>query len=531
MKMKNILVQGMIAFALIFFTACSQQSGTTRVLIDVGDVPAINKGTGVGTTSADVATFQLWVIDNEAVINAEQMDEEMSFEEFIRQYTIIYRSFGVNESIEVEVSTGKTVNFMLMALDADGNMMYIGIAENILITGSQVTVPIVMENLSSGGGMMPTLFVNDGASGTGYASDDPLGSIQSAIDSATYGDVIAVAGGTYSESITLKDGVVLMGGFSEDFSTQDDVFITFGAGANMSVINGVSGTGNTLADPTRAVYIPAGVGSGALFEGFKVIGTGSNSVNTALFCQNATPVISHNTINAPGTGSTYGIVIKDSDGIIVTGNKITNGASATNYGIYSDNSSSFIEANIVDIGDSQTTYGIYSTGPFYTPSIINNVITGTGAANAYGIFNNNIPNLSIMHNTINIGGGVAYGVYGDTDSTGMIIINNIITGAGYGIYVKTNNEIPSMVYNNDIFDVDNAPFRNNNGGGNLTLSQINSESWGDSNIDDTLTINVDGSLSSPPVSVIDGGFAYGVSTDINENPRDPSTPTIGAYEY
>jgi hypothetical protein len=39
----------------------------------------------------------------------------------------------------------------------------------------------------------------------------PLQSIQAAIDAATYGDTVEVAPGTYSESITLKDGVALIG--------------------------------------------------------------------------------------------------------------------------------------------------------------------------------------------------------------------------------------------------------------------------------------------------------------------------------
>lgn len=57
------------------------------------------------------------------------------------------------------------------------------------------------------------IYVRQGGTGEGSSWDDATGSIQAAIDKAT--KEVWVAGGTYNEHITLKEGVNLLGGFAK----------------------------------------------------------------------------------------------------------------------------------------------------------------------------------------------------------------------------------------------------------------------------------------------------------------------------
>jgi hypothetical protein len=66
-----------------------------------------------------------------------------------------------------------------------------------------------------------TWYVTPGGSGSGTSWADSIGVVQAAIDSATAGDEIWVASGTYNESIKMRTGVALYGGFNGTETLQE----------------------------------------------------------------------------------------------------------------------------------------------------------------------------------------------------------------------------------------------------------------------------------------------------------------------
>ncbi len=70
--------------------------------------------------------------------------------------------------------------------------------------------------LASGEASAGIIYVANGTGGFATTWPGAYTTIQSAIDTATAGDQIWVARGTYQENISLTDGVALYGGFKGD---------------------------------------------------------------------------------------------------------------------------------------------------------------------------------------------------------------------------------------------------------------------------------------------------------------------------
>jgi parallel beta-helix repeat protein len=128
-----------------------------------------------------------------------------------------------------------------------------------------------------------------------------------------------VAAGTYYENITLRGGVVLLGGWSADFALRDpDGFET--------TIDG-SQAGNVV------TALGASIGGSTVIDGF-VITNGYSSYGGGIYCDTgASPTISHNRVEANvSTSQGGGIFLVESHASVVENRIIGNITSPGYYG-------------------------------------------------------------------------------------------------------------------------------------------------------------------------------------------------------
>jgi parallel beta-helix repeat protein len=184
--------------------------------------------------------------------------------------------------------------------------------------------------------------------------------IQAAITAANPGDTIYVAAGTYTENITLANGVDVLG-----------------AGAYVTIING-GGSGHVVNSDA--------VNSTTTIDGFTITGGGTN-YGGGVYNDGASPVVSN---------------------CIITGNTAANFGG----GIYNLNGSSPLVVNCIIAGNTATLFhggGIY-TDASSTPTIINCTIAGNSASQGGGIYAENptptITNNIIANNTATSGRGI-----------------------------------------------------------------------------------------------------------------------------
>lgn len=194
--------------------------------------------------------------------------------------------------------------------------------------------------------------------GTG-AQTDPFHGIQLGINAASAGDIVMVAAGGYTERISMKSGVEILG-----------------AGASVTIIDG-GGSGS--------VVTANGVDSTAKLDGFTITnGSGRtvgyyNTYGGGIYLRYSSPTISNCTISGNGADYGGGIYLESSDAII-SHNRITNNnASEYGGGINSYGGNPVISDNIIADNDaSGRGGGIYCN--YGSSDIINNLITGNGAS-------------------------------------------------------------------------------------------------------------------------------------------------------
>ncbi len=190
-------------------------------------------------------------------------------------------------------------------------------------------------------GLAISLIVGTSSAGEAVAADIRVPSeypaIQMAVDTARRGDRVLVAAGIYYENVTMKEGVVLEGGWSKDFSRRD-------LAASITAIDGGKKGGWVVSGANDAVL-----------DGFTIINgrprdAGDSPVGSGVHCQSTSPLIINN-------------VIKE--------NKPA--------GIYCNNSSAVIKDNIVSFNEDA---GIYvEKGSVVTikgNTIKNNKMAGIG---------------------------------------------------------------------------------------------------------------------------------------------------------
>ncbi len=246
----------------------------------------------------------------------------------------------------------------------------------------------------------------------------PKLTIQDAINNAESLDKIHVAQGTYNinSSINMKNGVSLIGGYSNSFSSKNpELYAT--------IINDVRNSGDIFAIDCQNIT------SSITIEGLNInIGNGDES-----FGINATNssnmIISNNIINGSDANLVCrGINLNNSLNTIIINNTIYCGGNSVNF------------YGINDISSNST--------------IVNNLICGGSGSSNIGIRCQNSDAI-ITNNTINGGSGSnSYCLYIITGSNPTIRNNIIFTTSpsGVGIFEAGNGNNPGSVRTNCIFD-------------------------------------------------------------------------------
>lgn len=179
--------------------------------------------------------------------------------------------------------------------------------------------------------------------GERYLNVAPGWSIQLAIDNAALGDTVVVAAGTYTENITLRSDVTVVG-----------------AGSGQTILQG-TGSGDV---------VTANSVTNAEFSGFTVQDSGTGTLDAGIRVIASSMVIQANEI----TGNTMGIRTSDSNSIIC-GNRIHHNGNAGNgrvdYGIYCGGNDLITNNLIVQNNES----GVLCIVNGKTPRVLNNTIS------------------------------------------------------------------------------------------------------------------------------------------------------------
>ena len=242
--------------------------------------------------------------------------------------------------------------------------------------------------------------------------------IQAAIDAAesSTGAVIFVAAGTYTETITLKQNVILLGGYPSGGGKRDVI-------NNATIIDGSQGNSPVV---TGADY--------AVLDGF-TIQNGKACTGAGIYCQGTSPTIQNNIIinnyatNCGFNGRGAGIYMIDGSPFIAHNTIISNKA-ATGGGIYVGGTAQpVIHGNRILANQGTYGSGIVVDGTA-SPVITNNVVASNNATNDNNgaIYIGYNATATITNNTIvnnNNDGGI--GVF---DSASVTIKNCILWGNG-----------------------------------------------------------------------------------------------------
>ena len=129
------------------------------------------------------------------------------------------------------------------------------------------------------------LYVREGATGTGSSWNDALGSIGAALGKATSGQEIWVSAGTYTENLTMVEGVDVLGGFAatgnpnneldgtnRDISHKNDNFKTIIQGAEQFKFNPQQNVENYQNTNKRVLTQPNDFVTQTTWEGFIITG-------------------------------------------------------------------------------------------------------------------------------------------------------------------------------------------------------------------------------------------------------------------
>lgn len=320
----------------------------------------------------------------------------------------------------------------------------------------------------------------------------PFKSIQAAIESAntrrggttTIAMDIRVAKGTYTESIRLRPGISLRGGYDSntwnrnissnvsqiiapsDIAIRGDSTITTSFTSN-TVVEGFYIRGGSTNATNIAIDL---IISSPTITGNTIVGSNSSVASTNYGIRTSTsgcsPLITQNNITG-GTGVTastfYGISVASSSSPTISGNTITGGAgTSVNGGIgVSASTAPTISNNTIvgttNGGSGSTNVGINASAG--NPIISGNTISGgTGVGSYYGILNQGGANSTITNNIIfgGQGSGTVYGIY-NTVSTATILNNTINGGiSGTVLAISMANGATTTIKNNIIFNLNSA---------------------------------------------------------------------------
>ncbi len=400
------------------------------------------------------------------------------------------------------------------------------------------------------------IFVNgtlgdDANDGTVYY--EPVKTLARAIEVAAAGDKIAVAEGTYSETITLA-GESIYGGFPDDLDWSDE---SRDPAANVTTILDIRESGGTAGNPIAAILVNGSASNDTVIDGFTIKGGEGAYVCAIKIDTDTIPgytlLINNNIIDGgKGTNEACGIYNRH----------VTSGTSS--YEITISNNS--ITGGSVNTVSSGAVWGIYcesnSTTDTVNINIWNNTIfggnitvTGAGTGELMAIYANN-RSPKIYNNTMDAGTpsatnailiGIRLNYLAKPSICNNIILFSDNTHARYGIYEEHASSDPVEVKNNAVYNAADALYYDDE---ESALDQVadNSAPLYEGNFRGvnwlTTPVGVDNVNDNPqlvsatnmhftsgsPSSITEGGkILPEFSTDKDGNPRTADW-SIGAYE-
>ncbi len=326
------------------------------------------------------------------------------------------------------------------------------------------------------------LYVRPGGAGVHSGADpaNALPLVSQALSIAATGTDIYVQGGTYTDSINIKEGVNLYGGYDPSFTVRDPVnnqsLLTQGAfdatvtvtGTGVTtatVIDGMSFT-NTYNGARVVLRITAGGGitvrNSRLYLGSS--GPYNQSVIQATSGTGNQLVLEGSTIDAGGmlinqyqTRTVTGVDFSSASGVLrLDGNTIHTGACAETssgytyyfYAVVATGHTVELVNNVIDANGSGTATYRYTYGVYHTTSsahrklvIANNTISGGAGAYRYGVYL--AGSINVAHD-VRLGNNVlftsaansnAYAIYrGSTTGVLTRVENNLFTQIGVFLY-------------------------------------------------------------------------------------------------
>jgi hypothetical protein len=341
--------------------------------------------------------------------------------------------------------------------------------------------------LSSGIGRAVTFYVktngDDALSGVSWALAKQ--SITNSMSSASAGDQIWVASGTYTQLVTLKPSVALYGGFNGTEAILAErnwkTNVSWIYGASMGPAVSINGGG----PDTRLDGMAITGGSGIFGGGISCSGAGPVIANNFIYGNKAEggigggmylnfhqtvppadPVVTNNTIYQNTTlgsiGEGAGITVRNSSPLIAWNRVLFNVAGDKAGGIACFGNShptianNLIEANAASAdsigfgGGILATYNDYDGQPvnfaISDPIIINNIIAANGADSGGGVALVDAPvgAATLVNNTIiaNTGSGIFWGNTSPTNCNNLIAFNS----AGL-----ESDGSPAVLRNNDVY--------------------------------------------------------------------------------
>ena len=292
-----------------------------------------------------------------------------------------------------------------------------------------------------------------GSDATGNGTDtNPFATIQTGIDSASDGETVLVAAGTYVENINYN-------------------------GKNISVIGEDRETTIVDGDSVGTVVIfNNGEDSTAVLSGFTIT-NGSSEYGGGIYCNNnSSPSFENLIINSNSADRGAGIYCKISSNPNLVNVTISgNFANVNGGGGYFFSSSSPTLTNVMISGNTASNHagGIWFSESI--SSLVNVTISGNTGGGSWGagIFCNNNSNLSLENVTItgNTSGGEAGGIYSTMSSLSLVncILWNDSPQEIYGSVTATYSDIAGGYEGEG--NIDANPFFCNNGSGDYTLAE------------------------------------------------------------
>lgn len=276
---------------------------------------------------------------------------------------------------------------------------------------------------------------NNANSGTSWAAAKRT--VGAGLNTAQPADSVWVARGTYVETIVLRPGVALYGGFA---GTENPM--TFSLADRNFVVN------ETILDGNQAgsvVSVPQGLSATARIDGFTIT-HGEAMSGGGINVWNASPTIAHNTITANVANWAGGGIYLSGASPMIIGNTITgNFAISEGGGIYLDDASPTITRNTIADNNAASGGGLHMA--LSSPAVLANTIAGNTADQGGGIrlsmSSPDIVNNALIGNSASDGGGIHCG----SDAYPMIAGNTLVANSasfGGAISLGTMDGHPSI---------------------------------------------------------------------------------------